>query len=64
MKKYYMYVCYSITGRNDDTSKYEVDFSEMESFRTMKEAVNFCKENYALFVIAVEKCDKEVYESI
>jgi len=29
-----------------------------------KEAVAFCKENYANYLIAVEKCDKEVYESV
>jgi len=64
MKTYYIYVCYPIIHRDDDSTTYTVAFEEMESFKTIKEAVAFCKENYAQYLIAIEKCDKEVYENV
>ena len=64
MKTYYIYVCYPIIKRNDDKCHYTLDFNEMESFASIKQAVNFCKNNYANYMIATEKCDKEIYQSV
>ena len=43
---------------------YLVDFSEMSSFTTISRAVDFCKMYYAKYVIAVEKCDDELYKDV
>ena len=62
-KQLYIYVCYLITKRNDNKETFTVDFSNCESFKTMAKAVNFCKKNYANYMIAVESADYEVWES-
>lgn len=64
MAEYYIYVCYPIRRRDDINNEYQVSFDEMESFASIKGAVLFCKENYAQYLIAVEKCDHEVYQDV
>ena len=65
MKTLYIYVCYPITDKDDEKGNFIVNWSdEMESFITMKEAVEFCKGNYAQHLISIEKCDEEVYQDI
>ena len=64
MKVYYMYICYPIIRRNDKKGEYIVSFNEMESFKTIKEAEKFCKENYASYLIAVEVCDKDLLKEL
>lgn len=60
----YIYVCYPIVDRDDKEDMYAVSFSEMESFSTMKLAVEFCLRNYAKYMIAVESCDEEVLKEV
>ena len=61
----YIYVCYEIKARDDNNDTWTVSFQDnMESFTTMKKAVEFCRDNYAKYFIAVEKCDAEVYNSV
>ena len=64
MREYYIYVCYPIISRNDKKMVYLVNFEEMESFSTMSKAVAFCQEHYAKYVVAVEKCSKDLYDDI
>lgn len=64
----YIYVCYEIVDRDDEKQHFIVDFggedSDCESFTSMNKAVKYCKENYATYMIAIEKCDREVYNEV
>jgi hypothetical protein len=60
----YIYVCYPIKDRDDKQEMYAVDFSEMESFTTIEKASAFCKEHYAKYMIAVEMCDKGLFDQL
>jgi hypothetical protein len=47
-----------------DNITWTINGEEMESFTTMKRAVEFCKEHYAKYFIAVEKCDEDLFKEI
>ena len=65
MKDRYLFTCYQIKSRDDNKDTWEVSFQDnCESFTTMRKAVEFCKDNYAKYFIAVEKCDKDLFKEI
>lgn len=59
----YIYVCYPIKKITDKLIGH-YDYKEAESFTAIENAAWFMKQNYAQYVMAVEKCDQEVYKSV
>ena len=67
MIEFYIYVCYEIINRcdsDDGSITWMVNGDDMESFTTSEKAVEFCKAHYAKYMIAVEKCDEELYKQL
>ena len=54
----YLYVCYPLKKHN------VFDYSGVEKFTILDNAILFMKKSYAKYVLAVEKCDEEIYHNV
>ena len=62
----YLYVCYPITTvRENEYGLVGIyDYNEAESFTDIKRAERFLKENYAQYILAIEKADDDLIEEV